>query len=400
MYDRIEEKAFALTPELTAWRRHLHTIPETAWNEKETSAFLASELQKMGYEAVTGEPVAGHETGVIATLRCGGGPVFALRFDIDALPVEEASDPDHFPSAGGFRSARPGCMHACGHDGHAAIGLGCARLLREFKPYLSGTIRLIFQPAEEGGRGASPIVERGWLSDVSYFLAGHIVGREYGDSDQTDAVPVCSSLATTKFDAVFHGRSCHGAQPEQGASVISAMAAAILNLNAIPRNSRGSTFLNVGRITAGEGRNVVSGNGLMEAEVRGASTELNQYMEDRAFEMIRHCAAMYGCSADISVKGHAPSLNSSPDFSGELLDFCREHLPSVRFSARPESFRASEDAAVMLNAVRSSGGRGAFLLFPVETAAPLHSSRYDFSESILPKAVSVFVSAVCRYCGQ
>ena len=217
MYAQIEKMAAALAPKLTAWRRHLHTIPETAWNERETSAFLASELKRMGYEIITGNPVAGHDTGLVAELRCGGAdqPVFALRFDIDGLPVKEASDPEHLPLSLGFQSRHAGCMHACGHDGHAAIGLGCARLLQKLRHHLSGTVRLIFQPAEEGARGAAPVVEKGWLSDASYFLAGHITGRDYGGSEEPDAVPVCSSLATTKFDAVFHGRSCHGASPRR-----------------------------------------------------------------------------------------------------------------------------------------------------------------------------------------
>ena len=417
MFSQIEKMAAALAPQLSVWRRHLHRIPETGWNERETSAFLASELEKMGYEICSGKDVTGHETGLIATLRCEGsaggdhpdhsasggqradGPVFALRFDIDALPVEEADGPEHLPALEGFRSRHPGCMHACGHDGHAAAGLGCARLLRELQPYLSCTVRLIFQPAEEGARGASPIVERGWLSDVSWFLAGHITGREYGGPEEPDVVPVCSSLATTKFDVVFHGRSCHGAQPEKGASAISAMAASVLALNTIPRHSGGATFLNVGRVSAGEGRNIVAGNAFLEAEVRGATTELNQYMEDRSFEIIRHCAAMYGCTADISIRGHAPSLESSPDFCRRLTAMCRDRLSGIRAAEHPEIFRASEDAAVMLNAVREAGGQGAFLLFPSHTAAPLHSSRYDFEESVLPKAVSVFVSAVFCCCG-
>ena len=401
MYAQIEKMAAALAPKLTAWRRHLHTIPETAWNERETSAFLASELKRMGYEVITGNPVAGHDTGLVAELRCGGAdqPVFALRFDIDGLPVEEASDPEHLPLARGFQSCHAGCMHACGHDGHAAIGLGCARLLQKLRHHLSGTVRLIFQPAEEGARGAAPVVEKGWLSDASYFLAGHITGREYGGPAEPDAIPVCSSLATTKFDAVFHGRSCHGAQPEQGASAISAMAAAVLALNAIPRHSQGATFLNVGRITAGEGRNVIAGFGRMEAEVRGASTELNHYMEEQAFRIIRHCAAMYGCTADILPQGHAPSLESSPDFCRELAEICGKGLSSVRFAEKPEVFRASEDAAAMLRTVREAGGKGAFLLFPTGTAAPLHSCRYDFDETILPKAVSIFTAAVFHWCG-
>lgn len=399
MYAWIQKRALELAPVLSACRRQLHAFPEPAWEERRTCAFLEQELQKLGYEVLCGRQVSGHDTGILATLRCGSGPVFALRFDLDALPVEESSDPAHRPQQEGFRSCCPGIMHACGHDGHAAIGLGCAHLLKEMQDRLHGTIRLIFQPAEEGARGAAPIVEKGWLDDVSWFLAGHIVGRDYGGPEHADAVPVCSSLATTKFDVLFRGRSCHGAQPENGASVLSAMAAVILALNGIPRHSKGATFLNVGTVSAGKGRNIVAGEGRMEAEVRGADTELNQYMEDRAFSLIRSGAAMYGCEALIRTVGKAPSLQSSPGFCRELSALCRDNLPLVRMASVPEVFRASEDAAVMLDAVRSAGGEGAFLLFPTRTAAPLHSPDYDFDEAVLPKAAALFASAVFRFCG-
>ena len=401
MYREIEAKAKALSDTMIQNRRILHKIPETAWQEKETTRFLAAALKEMGYEIITGEAVAGHETGVIATLRCQDGPTFVLRFDIDALAANECSSPSHFPSKAGFRSGYEGFMHACGHDGHAAIGLGCARLLMDLRHTLRGTIRLIFQPAEEGGRGAAPIVQRGWLDDADFFLAGHIVGREYTDGQPADVISgVCNSLATTKFDAIFTGRSCHAASPEQGASVISAMASAILNLNGIPRHSEGATFLNIGRISAGEGRNIVAGQGKMELEVRGATTELNQYMENRAFQILQDSAHLYGCQAEIEIQGNAPSLTSSPELCATLRALCRERLEFVRVLDTSVPFRASEDAAVMLERVICRGGQGAYLLFPTDNTAPLHSCSYDFNETILAKAAAVFTAAVYQFCGR
>ena len=401
MYSFIEKRACELAPVLTRHRRNLHQIPETGWNEKETCSYIAAELRQLGYEVLLGGPVTGHETGIIASLSCGNGPVSVLRFDIDALPTEEDSTHAHLPAREHFCSRNPGAMHACGHDGHIAIGLGCARIFTELSSRLSGTIRLIFQPAEEGCKGAGAIVERGWLDDASLFLAGHIVGREYTGGGHADVIPgVNASLATTKFDAIFSGHSCHGAAPENGASVISAMASAVLALNGIPRHSEGATFLNIGRIQGGQGRNIVADRGLIVLEVRGTTTALNQYMEDQAFRIIQESARMYGCESEIQVIGRAPSLDSTPALCGRILSLCRDHLPSIQAFGTSAAFRASEDASLMLERTKSHGGQGAFLLFPTDTTAPLHNSSYDFDESILPKAATVFTAAVYQFCGR
>ena len=185
-------------------RRALHRIPEPAWEESKTTAYIADTLRALGYAPITGPAVAGHETGVIAELKNGEGRILALRFDIDALPKAECASPEHFPHQAGFASLHGGRMHACGHDGHAAIGLTLATLLMEEKNRLpKGCIRLIFQPAEEGCRGALPLTEKGWLDDVDVFLSGHIVGRDYPgvDTAAAEAEPI-RTVAITLPDAV------------------------------------------------------------------------------------------------------------------------------------------------------------------------------------------------------
>ena len=205
MYSFIEKRACELAPVLTRHRRNLHQIPETGWNEKETCSYIAAELRQLGYEVLLGGPVTGHETGIIASRSCGNGPVSVLRFDIDALPTEEDSTHAHLPAREHFCSRNPGAMHACGHDGHIAIGLGCARIFTELSSRLSGTIRLIFQPAEEGCKGAGAIVERGWLDDASLFLAGHIVRRNIFRT----FLPRCSS-GKRRLRNLRHGFGCTG----------------------------------------------------------------------------------------------------------------------------------------------------------------------------------------------
>ena len=251
-FAKIQEEIDAMQPELVRIRRDLHRCPETGWLEMRTTAILAKALRAMGYETYTGRAVckegarlglpdeaalAAHAeralsqgapedeltqdvragyTGVVAVLRCGEGATLAMRFDIDALPMAECPQETHRPTREGFASVNPGMMHACGHDGHAAIGLGVAHILAAHRDALRGTVKLIFQPAEEGVRGAYAIVENGWLDDVDVLLASHIAPT--GQKDDGDVtVGTWGSLATTKYDAVFTGRAAHaGGFPEQG----------------------------------------------------------------------------------------------------------------------------------------------------------------------------------------
>lgn len=234
----IRSRAQAILPELTAIRRDLHRYAEPGWLEMRTTSLLARKLTDLGYEVLTGPAVCkadarmglpsddaleahykwaqengadpeflpatrGGFTGVIATMHCGEGPTIALRFDIDALGVLEADDEMHLPAREGFRSVTPGIMHACGHDGHAAIGIGTAMLLRELRDQLHGTVRLIFQPAEEGVRGASSIVAAGHLDDADYALAAHVfpAGKAAGLVDVgVLAENGTGGLATSKLD--------------------------------------------------------------------------------------------------------------------------------------------------------------------------------------------------------
>lgn len=390
--------------ELTEWlqtlRRRIHRCPETAFQEFETTALVARELEQLGYEVYTGESVCGRAgTGAVGILRCGMGPVLALRFDLDALPIQESGAPSHGPQAQGFASGRPGVMHACGHDGHTAVGLGCARLLAAHRKQLSGTVKLIFQPAEEGCRGAQEIVARGWLDDADLFLAGHVEDQSCLEGESAAVIAgVTSSLATTKLDAEFFGTPAHGAKPEEGSSANLALATAVLNLSAIPRHSAGASFVNVGTIRAGRGRNVVSDYGKLELEVRGETTKINRYMETYARRILEQSARMHGCICRVTVAGSAPSLESSQGLCERLQAVFSRELPGFMAQGkRTWTFGASEDAAHMLERVKARGGQGAFLLFPTRLAAPLHRESFDFDETVMVHAVRAFCAIVLNY---
>ncbi len=393
MYQYIERQAALALPRLKELRMDLHRHPETAWNEIRTTKLIADLLSKEGYDVVCGAAVAGHETGVIATLHCGSqtGPVVALRFDIDALPVKESDAFDHLPFREGFASSHPGLMHACGHDGHTAIGIGCAILLSRMKEKLNGTIKLIFQPAEEGARGALPIVKKGWLDDVDYFMAAHIFNMPPDFPTQYNIIPgVSHSFATTKTDIIFHGKSAHAAHPSQGIDVIPAMANLILRLNQI----HGEGFIHTGTIQAGSGRNIIADYGKMELETRAPSTGQDHRLNALLRESAEKIQKQYGVSVDLQVTGSAPSLESSPSLVSQITALFETEVPGLHPWPHMTEFPASEDAAHMINRVKERGGQALFMLFPASLAADLHHCDFDFPMELLSLGVTAFVSCI------
>ncbi len=427
IYETICRRAEALEGKLTAYRRDFHTYAESGWNEYRTSTVIARSLRDLGYEVLTGrdvcredarmglppqetmdreyrraldqgadpawtEEMRGGFTGVIGLLDCGEGPTIAMRFDIDALGVYESDAPDHRPAKEGFRSVNDGVMHACGHDGHTAIGLGVAEVLMGLRQQLRGKIKLIFQPAEEGVRGAAAVVAAGHLDDVDYVIGNHM-GNGVGDGQI--GLTWGATLATTKLDVTFRGRAAHAAMvPEQGNNAMLAAATAVLNLHAVPRCSTGDTRINVGTLHAGSGRNVICDRAVLEMEVRGATTETNEFVEQYARRIVESAAAMHGCTCEIRRMGAAESLQSHPDF----VRYAQRVLPEklgLRVPPVSEKAGASEDFAAMVNRVQSHGGKGlAFTTF-APCAGPFHGKNFDFPETVLPNAVKAFCGLTC-----
>src|SRR5699024_1700774 len=175
-------------------------------------------------------------TGIVATLEPGTeGPTLAYRFDMDAVEIHECEEDAHVPVQKGFRSTLDHKMHACGHDAHTSIGLTVAKVLMDKKGALSGTIKLIFQPAEEGTRGAKSMTEKGVVDDVDMFIASHIgTGVPFGHFVAANN----GFLATTKLNVTYKGTAAHaGSSPEEGKNALLAAANAAINLYAIPRHS-------------------------------------------------------------------------------------------------------------------------------------------------------------------
>jgi len=320
-------------------------------------------------------------TGIVADWNFPNpGPTVAFRFDLDALPIQESAADSHRPAREGFASSNPGVMHACGHDAHSAVGMALA----QWAPHLnsnSGTLRLIFQPAEEGCRGAQSLVSRGIFEEVDYLVGGHIgcAAREIG-------LVVCGCrgfLATTKFDVILEGVAAHaGATPQKGRNALLAAAAMAVQLHAIPRHGDGDTRINVGTLHAGAGRNIIADRAVLEVEVRGTTSALNDYMMGEARRIIDSIATMYGVTATVQVVGAAGGATSDAGLK-EIVREAAVQLPETREVVDSVDAQGSEDMTFMMDAVQAHGGQATYLLVGTQLAAGHHNPSFDFDESCL-----------------
>ena len=435
VYAEIIRLAEGMENALTERRRDFHKYAEAGWFEMRTSSLIARRLTELGYEVLTGEDVCKKEarmgipsqealdasyeraiaqgadpefvkrtkdgmTGVIGILRAGEGPVVAMRFDIDALGVMERTDDGHFPAREGFGSVNPGMMHACGHDGHATIGLGVAEVLMQIKDQLHGTVKLIFQPAEEGVRGAKSIAENGHLDDVDYLMGAHIAGYE-GD-EMHDVLPgLDGGQATTKYDVIFRGLSAHaGRNPEQGKNALLAAATAVVNLNAIPRNGFGSSRINVGTFHGGTGRNVIADTAKLEIEVRGETIEINDYMCDYALKVIEGAALMHGVEYEIKVMGGAIPIVASRPLMARVFRVCNEVGLNPHAVPDASGGGGAEDVCFMMHRVQKHGGEATYMGIYTTIDAPPHNSGFNFGEKVLVNGVKMFCSVTYDILGK
>lgn len=428
-------RAASLLGETVLCRRDLHRYPETCFLEYRTASIVATTLRALGYTVLLGEAVndtsgavalpvretqkremkrairegadpelvalmGDGRTGVVGILDRtaeGEGRTVAFRFDMDANEVVEASDDGHRPAKEGFRSEHEGAMHACGHDGHVAIGLSLAKLLSEERASFSGRIKLIFQPAEEGVRGAEPMARCGVVDDVDVFFGAHIglSARENG----TLIASIGEFLAASKLDVTFVGRSSHaGAAPEEGRNALLAAAQATLALHAIPRHGKGASRVNVGVLKAGTGRNVTPDRAEMQVETRGATEEIGEYMENEARRILAASAAMYGVEMTLERVARAGAFAPDEAFGREVAELARS-LPIYKEVKEYGAMNASEDCTLFLSRVTERGGRGLYMMLGAELAAGHHNARFDFSEDVLESAVAFLAVLAMHYAG-
>ncbi|SDW94899.1 aminobenzoyl-glutamate utilization protein A [Marinococcus luteus] len=423
--NKIDEYIQKLLPKLKEWRRHFHKYPEVGWTEIYTTYVIAQELQQLDGKVIYGKELTksdarqgvpdkstlkkakkraeelqvpeefikqtedGHTGALIQFEGKEEGPHVCYRVDIDALPITETSAASHFPNRENFASAFPGEMHACAHDGHITLGLGLATFLSEHPEEWNGKATIIFQPAEEGSRGAKAVVANRWLDDVDYFMSGHI-----GITDMkvgTIAATAAKFLATTKFDVIFKGVSSHaGAKPEEGGNALLAAAAAAVHTQGISRHSKGDTRINIGELNAGSGRNVVADYAKIIGETRGSSTQVNQYMMNEAARMIEASAFMYGVESQIEYTGEGMAAECDSEWQ-EWIASALEKSSLVKYVEPSREVGASEDATVMINHVQKQGGKATYMLFGTELAAGHHHPSFDYEEAVFGPALAAFI---------
>ncbi|MEG3134505.1 M20 family metallo-hydrolase [Rouxiella sp. T17] len=413
-------------PALQQQRRDLHKYAESGWLEFRTSTLVADRLNELGYSLQLGREVidadarmglpsaeilqqqeqraleqgaiarwmphfSGGFTGIVATLATGKpGPVMGFRVDMDALDLNEQLNDQHRPHREGFASLNGGMMHACGHDGHTTIGLGLAQLLMEHRERLCGTVKLIFQPAEEGTRGAKSMVAAGVVDDVDFFTAIHI-----GTGVPANHI-VCGNdtfMATTKLDVTFTGVAAHaGGNPEQGRNALLAAAQATLGLHALPRHSAGSSRINVGVLQAGTGRNVVPSSATMKVETRGATNEVNEFIYQQALKVISGAAEMYQVQVETHLMGAAQSSKPTAPWVHYIHQQAEKLGLFEEIIDRQEGAAGSEDATYMMERVKALGGQASYVIFGTDLSAGHHNEKFDFDEKVMTQGIKTLAA--------
>ena len=413
--------------QLISIRRELHQFPEEGWTEFCTTAFIVEHLRKLGYEVLMGEKVISRKdclgrdpklvaqaietakargvsdailaemqelTGCVAVLDTGRpGPTVALRFDIDCNNVQENPSQDHRASREGWASKRPGLMHACGHDSHISTGLAVARWAMEHKDELNGKLKIVFQPAEEGVRGAAAVAASGIVDDCDYFLSSHIAMM--AKSGEIITSPI-GFLCTTKFDVTFKGRPDHaGIEPNAGRNALAAACHAVTQLLGIPRHGSGMTRVNVGRLVAGEGRNVIPVNAKLVMEVRGETSEINNYMVEETQNIIAGVSKSFGVETHVEKMGEAVDLFNDKEMVDMLDDVCSK-TEGVKKVLHEVNFGGSEDATILARRVQAHGGKAAYFVLGSDRTGGHHTADFDIDESSLDVGVAIYSEMLKR----
>jgi aminobenzoyl-glutamate utilization protein A len=412
--------------DLRRLRRDLHRHPEPAWREFYTTARILAAIDDLDLAALAVGPealdadarsgvpdaetlavwrerarengveedvldaLAAGQTGLVATLAGSEpGPTVALRVDIDGLPRAESTDESHAPVAEGFRSDHPDAMHACGHDAHATIGVGVLRRLAAAE--FPGTVTIIFQPAEEVIGGGRAVAAGGLVDDVDYLLALH-VGLDHPTGEIVAGIG--DFLAVSQFEATFEGEPAHaGAHPSEGRNAMQAMATAVQNLYAIPRHEEGATRVNAGTVAGGTASNIVAESVTLAGEVRGETTALMEYMDDRARTVLESAAAMHDCEVTVEFLGEAPSAESDGDLVDVVAAVAGE-TAGVDSVVDRAPLGGSEDATYLMDRVQERGGLATYVCVGTDHPGGHHTATFDVDEASIQIGVDLLSEAM------
>jgi len=380
----IDEKVKALKDEVIDIRRRLHRIPEPGLLEYETTRYICESLSKIGINCEIGPG----GTGVIAYVegRPGAGTV-AFRADIDALSVEEQTGVE-------YCSQNKGYMHACGHDGHTAILLGFAKLLKQLGKELQNNVLLIFQPAEEGPGGAETIVNAGILEK---YNVGSIFGLHiFPDLEEgkIGSRPGALMAQTGEFDLLVKGRSCHGAMPHKGNDAIVAASDMVMALNTIVSRCVDPiepAVVTVGRMVCGERRNVIAAEAVMEGTIRAFNEATYNILRGRIIKLVGSVSDAYGCEGTYEFRDMYPAVHNDAELY-ELLAGSVDKGDFVQLNplTLAEDFSYYQKRVTGLYLMLGSRNEEKGYVYP------LHSNKFNFNEEILILGIQMFYNLIKR----
>ena len=408
--------------ELIRLRRHFYKYAEPAWMEFLTTAKIIEELKNYNLDLYYGkeiyfnkrmglpeksilesyknsisisdiekkEEILDSYTGLIAVLDTKKiGPNIGFRFDIDANELCESNSLGHLPNILNFSSKNYFAMHACGHDAHMSIGIELAKILASNINKLKGKIIFIFQPAEEGVRGAYSLMNNPIIDKLDY-LAGMHIGMDVKSGEV--GVGSHGFLATKKIDIIFKGKASHaGASPEKGHNALLAASSAVLNFNSLAQHSMGEARINVGKLNAGSGRNIIANIAKIEMEIRGENDHIISYLYDGVNRIVEGSAISYDCSYEIEIKGQAPSLIS---YDEEFIKNLRNYYKEKSYKLVDAQLKGSEDIAYLLNEVRKVGGKTVHFILGSNLKDSHHSEEFDINEKDMLRGVDLMVDFV------
>lgn len=373
-----------MSDDMTAWRRHLHTIPELGLECHQTAAFVAERLREFGVDELH-EGIA--KTGIVAIINGqGNGPTIGLRADMDALPITEETGVE-------YASTHPGKMHACGHDGHTAMLLGAAKYLAETRNF-SGRVALLFQPAEEFGGGGEVMVQEGVMDtfDIAQVYAIHNApGKDFG-SFNTRSGPIMAAADT--FHIHLTGKGGHAARPHDTIDPVVAACAMVQALQTIVsrnRNPMDQLVISTTQIHTGTTDNVIPETCYINGTVRTFDKDVQAMVLRRMKEIVAGTAATFGLQAEMDFEfGYPPTVNDAgkADFAANVA---REVAGETGVNSDIDPVMGAEDFSYMLE-VRP----GAYLMLGQGDTAGVHHPKYNFNDDIAPIGASFFARLVER----
>jgi hippurate hydrolase len=381
--------------ELQAIRRDIHAHPELNYEEQRTSDVVAKKLTEWGIPILRGMGV----TGVVGIIKNGDGKrAIGLRADMDALPVQELNTFEH-------KSQHHGKMHACGHDGHTAMLLGAAHYLSQQRNF-DGTVYVIFQPAEEGGRGAEKMIQDGLFEKCpmdAVFGMHNWPGMAVGSFGVTPGPMMASS---NEFEVRIKGKGSHAAQPHKAidpvmiAVQIAQSWQTIVSRNANPNDA---AVLSITQIHAGSATNVIPDDAVLSGTVRTFSTAVLDLIEQRMHDIAHHTAAAFDAEVDFEFQRNYPALINHPKEAAFAAAVLRSVVGDAQVDASVEPTMGAEDFAFMLESkpgcyVFIGNGEGAHRtaghgLGPCN----LHNASYDFNDALLPIGATYWVRLAETY---